>query len=91
MNTKEIFMYGVIIITAIFLIVYCVNEKDHQKELERIKIYEETIQREQEDLEKQRARTIPCHVTGLDNPRDCYFKSDYSCSWNNTTKRCEKK
>ena len=45
----------------------------------------------EEKIEELRKNTTECPIKHLDNPRDCYFKSNYRCSWNEDTDRCELK
>jgi len=70
---------------------YYFQEKDHQLELNKIKFIEDMNNKKMRDLEILRAKTTPCPLQNLDNPRECYFKSDYKCSWNTDTERCERR
>ena len=86
-----IYLLGVLTITIIFLVLYLNNEKKHTMELKKIELIEAQMKKKKDDLINKRLKTIPCPVSNLNQPRNCYFDSNYTCSWNNETERCEKK
>lgn len=81
----------VIIITICVLYMYINQEYEHNLELEKIDRLEKKYALKRKELEIIRSRTTECPVPDLNNPRDCYFGSNYKCSWNESAVRCDKK
>ena len=88
-NISWIYLLGVFVITVFVLIVFITNNKNHEEEIKRIGIIEEKINAKKKELELIRSKTTPCKYKKLDDPRSCYFKSNYSCSWNEEAERCD--
>lgn len=88
---KNIYLIGIILVSLIIFILYILKEREHQKELEKIKILEEKERENKRRLEIIRSKTQPCHIENLNDPRSCYYKSNFSCSWNEEAQRCDKK
>ena len=42
-------------------------------------------------MERIRAKTKACKHKGLNDPRSCFLKSAYTCSWNEPAERCDMK
>jgi hypothetical protein len=82
---KNIYFFGIILITLIVIILYIMNDLDHKYELDKIKLLEDKYK----ELERVRKLTIPCDVPNLNDPKSCYFKSNYTCSWNENAQRCD--
>lgn len=91
LSSSSIFLCGLFIITTILLVCYFRQEKQHQRELQKIIRYEQQQQQEQQKLEQIRLLTTPCGTPNLMSPRSCYFDSGYQCSWNFNAKRCDAK
>ena len=88
---EHIYATIVILFSAILIYYFVMNQREHQKELDKIKKIEHEEEANKKKLEEARKQTTPCPYTGLSNPRECYFGSNYMCSWNTNTQRCEKK
>lgn len=90
-NISWVYLLGVFIITIIVLFIYISNNKNHEEEIKKIEIIEEKINAKKKELDQIRAKTSPCKYKGLNDPRSCYFKSHYSCTWNEEAERCNAK
>lgn len=77
-----IYITGVFIITLIMLMIYLYNSKRHEEELNRITVIEK-------QMAEASANTKPCSINNLYDPRSCYTKSNYTCSWNEKAARCD--
>lgn len=86
---KNIYFIGILGVTAIICILYIIQEKNHQSELDKIHRLEKEYEIKQERLKKIRMRTTPCPISNLNDPRSCYFQSNYKCSWNEQAERCD--
>ena len=84
---KNIYFIGIILITVSVIIFYILGAMDHKHEIEKIKLLEDKYK----ELNNIRSKTIPCPITGLDDPKSCYFDSKYNCSWNEDARRCDLK
>ena len=67
------------------------QQYEHKLEIIKIEKLESKYNERRKRLEEERSKTIICPMSNLKNPRDCYFKSGYKCSWNERTARCDKK
>lgn len=74
-------------ITIGVIIYYYVKSEEHKKELEKIS----RVEAKEKELEKLRASTVVCPAGTFSTPRSCYEDSNYTCSWNEVTQRCEQK
>ena len=88
---KKIYFIGIGLVALTVIAIYMINERDHRREMEKIRRLEAKIEKEKRDLEHVRSQTDPCPVTGLTDPRSCYLQSNYRCSWNELGKRCDLK
>jgi hypothetical protein len=79
----------VIIITIIFLYTYYVQECQHQFQLEKIRTLEHKYEMKKQELAVLASLTQKCPVPNLNDPRSCYFGSNYQCSWNDQIGRCD--
>lgn len=86
---RKVFLIGIFLITLIIFVLYVVQERDHQRELYKIKSIEERNKKRQRELELIRERSSPCPIPNLNDSRSCYFKSDFKCSWNQDAERCD--
>jgi len=91
MNILTIYLIGIIIITIIIAFIYINDNYNHQEELNKIAMLEKIQSEKNNKLEKIRAQTITCPVENLNDPRSCYFKSNYKCTWNQQAERCDSK
>ena len=90
MNTfKKIYFIGIILVTLFVIAIFMVNEKAHREELNKIRHLERVRNDEIDKLNTIRMRSTPCPVSRLEDPRTCYFQSNYRCSWNEDAKRCD--
>lgn len=85
----EIYIFSVLVISIGVIVYYYLQENKHKQELEKINKIEQAFRKEQLELETLRAQTTPCPVGNFTNPRSCYIDSNYTCSWNDITKRCD--
>ena len=67
---------------------YIDQNQQHRTELNRIKILEDNIRKKREYINKNRFNSIPCPISGFENPRDCYINSGYTCRWSEASNRC---
>lgn len=89
MSIKKIYLIGLIIMTLFIICLFVLQNNDHKKELERINNLELKYKQEQQKLQKIRNKTIPCFMKNLNDPRSCYFNSNYKCRWNDEANRCD--
>ena len=89
-NISWVYLIGIFIITVIVILIYISNNKNHEDEIKRIEILEEQMKQKKLIIEEIRKKTVPCKYKGLNDPRSCYFKSNYSCVWNEEADRCDK-
>jgi uncharacterized protein YneF (UPF0154 family) len=90
-KSHQIYIFCIIAITIGVIIYYYVKSAEHKKELEKIARVEAQMAQQELELEKLRSQTIVCPVGTFLTPRSCYEDSNYTCSWNEVTKRCEQK
>lgn len=91
MQLKKLYIIGIVVITVAVLYLYIKREKEHTKEINKIKIIEEKIEEKNDKLYDIRTRTISCPVPNLNDPRSCYYDSGYKCTWNEEAERCDQK
>jgi hypothetical protein len=91
MAYESIYIIAVIFITVLALYLYINQEYEHREEIAKIERLEKKYEMKRRRLEEIRARTEPCHIPDLNNPRECYFSSNYRCSWNDAALRCDKR
>lgn len=85
----NIFLIGIFLITLIVFISYIIKERDHRTEIEKIRALEEINKKRQNELEIVRQRTVACPIENLNDPRSCYYDSNFQCSWNKEAERCD--
>lgn len=86
---EKYYFTGLLLITAVILVLYYQYNKYHNMELKKIDYLEEKKKENDRLLELIRAKTDACPKLGLETPRDCYFGSDFKCSWNEQAQRCD--
>lgn len=79
----------ILIITLIILYLYHQQENNHQFQLAKIKALEHKYYVKNKRLDKLRGQTEECSVRNLNDPRTCYFGSNYACTWNEQIGRCD--
>jgi hypothetical protein len=89
MSIKKIYFIALLIVTLFVIVVYIFQEIEHRKELNRIIMLEEKEQKRKSNLNHIRSKTKSCQITGLLDPRSCYFHSNYKCKWNENGERCD--
>lgn len=87
----KIYIISLIALTLIIITFYYSNQEDYRREMEKINALERKQYQYEQNLEKIRTRTEPCHIPDLNTPRSCYIDSDMKCSWNEQAKRCDRK
>ena len=91
LSLKTVYLIGIAIITVIIVISCVANERDYNKEIDKIRMLEEKRRKQEFDIEQKRKLTTPCPTPNLTNPKSCYLDSDYMCSWNELANRCDQK
>jgi hypothetical protein len=88
--SHHVYIFCLIVITVGVLIYYYTQQMKHLKELEKIAALEIKQAKADQALEVLRSQTTPCpSATIYKDPRTCYTESNYTCSWNDATQRCE--
>ena len=85
---KIIYIICIIIVSLWTFYSYADNEQQHRRETMRIKEIENKLKKKQDVKNYYRFNTIPCHVSNLNTPTDCYISSNYQCTWNVEAERC---
>lgn len=88
--TKKTAVLIVIFFALILLYIYIKSERENDAEMLRIRDIERKRRLALRKREYARSRTTECPIPGLDNPRDCYIKSDQECRWDEEAHRCNK-
>lgn len=91
MNIRLIYLILILVITLWAVFEFIRQSYNHFQELEKISRMEEELRKKEEELEKLRKDTNPCPFKNLITPRKCYEESNYKCTWNEVTSRCEEK
>lgn len=89
MSNTTICATVIVIITVIILYVYYSQESQHQYQLAKIKALEYKYELKSRELEAFKAKTQRCSIPSLNDPRSCYFGSNYQCTWNDSIGRCD--
>lgn len=89
MSNITICVVIIVIITIIILYVYYSQESQHQYQLAKIRALEHKYEQKSRELDAFRIRTQECTIPNLNDPRSCYFGSNYQCSWNDMIGRCD--
>lgn len=90
-KSHHIYIFCIIAITIGVIIYYYVQSEKHKKELKKIQAIETKIAQQEAELNMLRAQTKVCPAGNFITPRSCYEDSNYLCSWNELTQRCEDK
>ena len=77
-----IYLIGIIIITLFVSALYLYNSKRHEEEINKIEMIEKK-------MSEAGSKSKACSINNLNDPRSCYLKSNYSCSWNEAAGRCD--
>jgi hypothetical protein len=85
---KTLLYLLIIFIGAFLLYIYHKSNKEYDQELIRIREIENRIRMRENKIQKARDRTIECNIPNLNSPRECYFKSNYECRWDEDADRC---
>lgn len=89
MNSVTVCVVLLIGITITILYIYYQQECQHKYQLAKIKALEYKYEMKNKELDVLRSRTQSCPVPNLNDPRSCYFGSNYICSWNDLIGRCD--
>jgi len=84
-----IYIASIVLLTIFAIVYYMIQKNNFNEEIRRIEMIELQEKKKEEELENLRSKTQPCPHGKFDDPRSCYIGSNYKCSWNETTKRCE--
>jgi len=85
---KIIYLITIFVLVIISIYIFVQKYEVHQDQLLKINRLEEIHKEEHQIIKHNRSITEPCQTPNLTNPRDCYFGSNYKCSWNELAKRC---
>jgi len=85
---KVIYISLIIIITIWTLYLYLESDQEYQTELKRIGILEDKNKKRKDFINYHRLNSMPCNISSLNNPRDCYIGSNYVCKWSEKSDRC---
>ena len=87
----KIYIFSIIVITIFIVLHYMTKNNEHDDEMKKILLIESIDKKKNNALEKLRKNTQACPMGNFNDPRSCYTNSDFQCSWNLKTKRCETK
>ena len=90
-KSHQLYIYSLLFVTICAIIYYNIKSEEHKNEMNKIIMLEAKFAEQESELEKLRATTQTCNVGTFLTPRSCYENSNYECSWNEFTKRCETK
>ena len=87
---KTIYLITILILIIIAVYIFVDKYSVHQTEIAKIHKLEHNHEEKHKVIKYNRSITIPCDTPNLRNPRDCYFGSNYKCSWDEKANRCNK-
>ena len=80
---------GLIIIISLWTIYLYINlDQDYKNEIIRINNIENKQRKRREFINHHRLNSIPCIYSDLNNPRNCFIKSNFKCKWSELADRC---
>lgn len=79
----------IILITIAILYVYYCQESQHRYEVAKIRALEYKYDLKKRELDSLKLKSTTCPIPNLNDPRSCYFGSNYQCSWNDLIGRCD--
>ena len=82
-------IFGLFVVTFVIIYIYYNNQAFHLYQINKIKLLEEKYTRKQKEIDLLKQLSSPCPISNLNDPRSCYFKSKYQCSWNDDINRCD--
>ncbi|VVU94802.1 hypothetical protein CPAV1605_527 [seawater metagenome] len=85
---KNIYIITIIILALLAVTIFMKKYSDYKYQIEKINMLEEKENNKKDKLRYYRSVTKACDIKGLKNPRNCYFGSNYKCSWNEQANRC---
>ena len=88
---KNIFIIKILIIILLAIYIFIKNHSDYEYQLDKINKIESLNNKIKNKIKYYRETTEPCNITGLETPRDCYFNSNFKCSWDELADRCNLK
>jgi len=86
-----VYIISIVIIALFVIYIVFSNGVDYANEVNKIDLLEKRFIQREKELAFLRAHTVPCMFNNLNDPRTCFFGSNYMCSWNEITDRCEKR
>lgn len=86
-----IYIIAIISVTVLIFVLYMRSVVSHNAEVDKILRYEKVIADKEKALEMKRYRTKKCPYTTDQNPRSCYFDSNYKCTWDEDAEQCVSK
>lgn len=87
---KTIYLITILILVIIAVYIFVQKYSVHQNEIAKINNLEYHHEEKHKVIKHYRSISDPCDTPNLINPRDCYFGSNYKCSWNTKANRCNK-
>ena len=88
---KKFYTITIIILILVAVFIFIKQYSDYEYQIEKINNLEKKRENKDKKIEYYRDKTKPCHIENLNNPRSCYFNSNYKCSWSEKANRCNKK
>jgi len=88
---KNIYIITILIIILLAIYIFINNYSDYEYQLDKINKIESLNKKRKKKMKYYRETTEPCKQAGLKTPRDCYFNSNYKCSWDELADRCNLK
>ena len=85
---KTIYLITIIVLIIIAIYIFIQKYAVHQDQIDKINKLEHLNKEKQKIISYHRSITTPCQTPNLINPRDCYFGSNFKCSWNEKAHRC---
>ena len=89
MNSVAVCVVLLISVTIIIIYMYYLQENHHKYQLAKIKSLEYKYEVKNKELMTLSLQSQKCNVPNLNDPRSCYFGSNYNCTWNDLIGRCD--
>ena len=87
---KLIYIGFVLVITIWTIYIYYKTDGDFNDEIKRINYIENKRRNKNDFLNYHRLNSLPCDIKNLNDPKECYLKSNYKCKWSELSDRCNK-
>ena len=88
---KNIYIITIVILVLMAISIFIKKYSDYQYQLNKINNLEDKRKNKEDKIRHYRSITKSCNTKGLNNPKSCYFGSNYKCSWDESANRCNLK